>query len=94
MAAYFKRQPAASLSPGEWHAHYHNLYQLSILLRRVKTIDEASENGWSAIDRIDKELRLFFSANPYYGPLSRQVVDRISADSKTFAHASTPSAES
>lgn len=81
---FYQQEPAASLAPSEWEQHHRNLERLSAILRPVEHIDEATPDGWEAVNDVDKNLRSYFSATPYYGPLSRQMLDRIVADSKTI----------
>jgi hypothetical protein len=82
--SYYKEPPATEVSANQWERHFKNLERLEDVLQPVATLEESSSGAWDVLSSVEGRLREFFLTNPFYGPLSRQAVERIAAASKVI----------
>jgi superfamily I DNA/RNA helicase len=80
--SYYQQPLDTEVAAGQWERHFQNLEGLEEMLLPVEPIDESSPGAWEVLTEVERRLREFFLTNPFYGPLSRQSVERIAAASK------------
>lgn len=69
---------------GYWERHHANLDTLFEILQGVPELPADDGEAWSSLTGIEARLRHLFQANPVYGPLSPNVLDRVSDASRAI----------
>jgi superfamily I DNA/RNA helicase len=80
---YYKQQSPLTEAPaGYWERHYANVRALHKILTEAASVHESTPGAWEVLSGIEARLRAFLQGAGVYGPLSRQVIQRVVAASK------------